>query len=212
MDGTIIVHSFMIMFKNNKHHWYDGWIYDLFIAPYQDKLYSTILDLVEPNSSILDVGCATGRLAKFAAGSCRSYVGIDPSEKNIIRARKSAYDGEFIHIDVQTFADSSMDKFDYSIITFVIHEVAAEMRMDIIESMKKVSREIIIGDYLIPRPAGRWKYSTEVIEFLAGPDHYSNFKNYEQHGGLEGIVKKNNLNAVREIKNKPYGTHVLLLE
>ena len=47
----------------NKNHWYDGWFYDTIIAPNQDKLFGQIEKLIEPKSSIIDVGCGTGRLA-----------------------------------------------------------------------------------------------------------------------------------------------------
>jgi len=41
----------------NEHHWYDGWFYDSFIAPNQDKLFGQIKNLIEPQSIIIDVGC-----------------------------------------------------------------------------------------------------------------------------------------------------------
>ena len=34
----------------NKDHWYDGWFYDNFIAPNQDRLFGQIKNLIEPNS------------------------------------------------------------------------------------------------------------------------------------------------------------------
>ena len=46
----------------NKNHWYDGWFYDTIIAPNQDKLFGQIKDLVGSQSTVIDVGCGTGRL------------------------------------------------------------------------------------------------------------------------------------------------------
>ena len=43
----------------NKYHWYDGRFYDTFIAPNQDKLFGQIIDLIQPNSDIIDIGCGT---------------------------------------------------------------------------------------------------------------------------------------------------------
>ncbi|MDO9257317.1 MAG: hypothetical protein Q7U54_17490 [Bacteroidales bacterium] len=40
----------------NKTHWYDGWYYDTVIAPNQDKLFQQIKNLIEPQSTIIDVG------------------------------------------------------------------------------------------------------------------------------------------------------------
>jgi hypothetical protein len=49
----------------NKTHWYDGWFYDLLIAPNQDKLFQQIKNIIEPNKNIIDVGCGTGRFSLY---------------------------------------------------------------------------------------------------------------------------------------------------
>ena len=71
----------------NKHHWYDGWFYDTLIASNQNRLFAQIKNLVNPQSSIIDVGCGTGRFEFTLADKCKSVLGIDISERNIIRAR-----------------------------------------------------------------------------------------------------------------------------
>jgi 2-polyprenyl-3-methyl-5-hydroxy-6-metoxy-1,4-benzoquinol methylase len=73
---------------NNKHHWYDGCFYDTFIAPNQDKLFGQIKNIIEPQSTIIDVGCGTGHLEFSLADKCKSVLGIDLSEKNIATANK----------------------------------------------------------------------------------------------------------------------------
>jgi len=70
----------------NKNHWYDGWFYDSFIAPNQDKLFGQIKNLIEPDSRIIDVGCGTGRLEFALADKCRSVLRIDLSKRNIDKA------------------------------------------------------------------------------------------------------------------------------
>ncbi|HPN36845.1 MAG TPA: class I SAM-dependent methyltransferase [Melioribacteraceae bacterium] len=76
------------MFKN-KNHWYDGWFYDKFIAPNQDRMFGIIKDLIKPNSLIIDVGCGTGRFSYSIADKSSKVVGIDLSEKNIKQANKN---------------------------------------------------------------------------------------------------------------------------
>ena len=70
----------------NKYHWYDGWFYDVVIAPNQDKLFEQVKNLIEPGSRVIDIGCGTGRLEFAIAGKCQFVLGIDLSEKNIDRA------------------------------------------------------------------------------------------------------------------------------
>ena len=59
----------------NKYHWYDGWFYDKVIAPNQDKLFGQITSLIEPESSVIDIGCGTGRLAFALAINAKLFWG-----------------------------------------------------------------------------------------------------------------------------------------
>ena len=54
----------------NKEHWYDGWFYGRWIAPNQDRLFGQIKNLLPPNSTVIDVGCGTGRLAFTLVDKC----------------------------------------------------------------------------------------------------------------------------------------------
>ena len=51
----------------------------------------------------------------------------------------------------------------------------------------------------------------QVVEFLAGKDHYNNFKNFSANGGLYGLVGGTELRVVQEINNKPVTNQLLLL-
>ncbi|HKJ80929.1 MAG TPA: class I SAM-dependent methyltransferase, partial [Ignavibacteriaceae bacterium] len=74
------------MAEFNNDHWYDGWFYDKFIAPNQDRLFGEIKNLIDAESKILDVGCGTGRFSFFIKDNCNSILGIDLSKRNISRA------------------------------------------------------------------------------------------------------------------------------
>ena len=73
----------------NKKHWYDGWFYDLFIAPNQDTLFGQINSIIEPDKKIIDIGCGTGRFSFYFSGNSKSVLGIDLSRKNIKRANRN---------------------------------------------------------------------------------------------------------------------------
>lgn len=77
--------------------------------------------------------------------------------------------------------------------------------------IKRQASKIIIGDYLVPRPAGFWSNITEVIEFIAGADHYRNFKNYCANGGIHFLAKMAGLTILSEIKYKPANKHIVVL-
>ena len=63
----------------NKYHWYDGGFYDRFIAPNQRELFMQIIELIKPESTIIDVGCGTGFFSFSVADKCKTVLGIDLS-------------------------------------------------------------------------------------------------------------------------------------
>ncbi len=202
---------------NDKKHWYDGLIYDKFIAPNQDKLFGEIINIIEPNSSVLDVGCGTGRLALKFAGNFNSVTGIDLSSKNIKVANENLKQTQlknvkFIHGSAIDLQNIIKQKFDYAVITYVIHEMPPADRVKVLREMKQVANKIIIGDYITPTPKTLWGKLNVVVEFLAGRDHYNNFKLFVKSGGLLNLITKANLKLVKEIKNKPQTAHLVMVE
>ncbi|MBK7105231.1 MAG: class I SAM-dependent methyltransferase [Ignavibacteriae bacterium] len=201
---------------NDKKHWYDGIFYDKIIAPNQDKMFEQIKRIVGKDNSVLDIGCGTGRLAFQLSDHCRKIVGIDLSSKNISVA-KSNHNGnfknvEFVHGDIKKISSGDSEKFDFAILTYVIHEVPEKERLELLSAIKKVSNKIIIGDYITPTPNSFGGKLIVVVEYLAGKDHYNNFKNYVKNGGLDYLIKEANLKKISEIKNQPQTSHLVVLE
>jgi hypothetical protein len=95
--------------------------------------------------------------------------------------------------------------------TYVIHEVNEEERVKLLKDISHVADKIIIGDYLVPRPDGFWAVLNEVVEFVAGSEHYRNYKNYVRNGGLQDLADKAGLKIIQEIKNKPSTSHLVVL-
>ena len=150
----------------NKNHWYDGWFYDKIIAPNQDKLFSQIKSLIEPDSEIIDVGCGTGRLEFTLAEKSKSVFGIDLSKRNIDRANLSLLQHpdvkiSFQHNNLSEIISNGNVHFDFAILTYVIHEINAEERGNLLIDIAQVSDKIIVGDYLVPRPKGFGSYFSE---------------------------------------------------
>ncbi len=201
---------------NDKKHWYDGIFYDKFIAPNQDKMFEQIKEIIHSESTVLDVGCGTGRLAFQLSNHCKKIVGIDLSSKNISVAN-SNHNGnyknvDFIHGNLADMKEKFSEKFDFSILTYVIHEVPENERLELISTIKNVSSKIIIGDYITPTPKTFLGKINVVVEYLAGNDHYNNFKNYVKNGGIDYIIKASNLKKIKEIKNQPKTSHIVFLE
>lgn len=199
----------------NKIHWYDGWFYDKLIAPNQDRMFGEIKNLIQPNSSVLDVGCGTGRFSFSVADKVSKVVGVDLSSKNISTANQTLNKNpnnkiSFLHTTLSDLI-SKQQHFDYAVITYVIHEVNPEERIPLLKEMMNLADKIIIGDYLVPISKNFWSVLNEVVEFLAGKEHYTNFKDFVKIGGLQSLTKQAELKIISEIKNKPSTIQIALL-
>lgn len=205
------------MCTKNKNHWYDGWFYDTLIAPNQDRLFTGIKKLIGPGSSVIDIGCGTGRFSFTAADRCGSVLGIDLSSRNINRAnlilsRNPVDNISFRHCSAADILMENEKRFDFAVMTYVIHEVNPGERTELLRDMARLADKIILGDYLYPRPGGFWSGVNEIVEFAAGREHYRNFKSYLNEGGLKGLAESAGLNVIKEIKNFPLTSHIVMLE
>jgi SAM-dependent methyltransferase len=201
----------------NKKHWYDGWFYDTVIAPNQDKLFIQISDQITDQSTIIDIGCGTGRLEFFLSGKCKSLLGIDLSKRNIERAKQTLIKNpderiSFKHGNPGEVIKSGSLKFDYAILTYVIHEVNEDERIDLLREISLMADKIIIGDYMVPGPEGLAGFLSETIEFVAGREHYRNYKSYISNGGIVSLAEKAGLKVINEISGQQRINHIVVLE
>ena len=199
----------------NKNHWYDGWFYDKMIAPNQDRIFREIKKVIQPNSTIIDVGCGTGRFSFSVAHNVKSVVGIDLSSKNIETANQTLQKNpnskiSFFHTNLVNLK-SQNHHFDYAVMTYVIHEVNPEQRIALLKEMAQIADKIIIGDYLVPVNKGFWSVLNIIVEYLAGKEHYTNFKDFVANGGLFRLTENAGLKIISEIKDKPVTSQLLVL-
>jgi len=202
---------------NDKKHWYDGLFYDKLIAPNQDRLFKQIKNIIPKGSTVLDVGCGTGRLAFQFAEHCKSIVGLDLSSKNISLANTNLKSNpknniSFVHGDINKLKKDNLPKFNFAIITYVIHEIPENERISLLNDIHSIAEKIIIGDYITPTPKSLWGKVNIVVEFLAGKEHYHNFKSYVNNDGIDYLVKESTLAKIIEIKNKPKTSHLVVVE
>ena len=198
----------------NKYHWYDGGFYDRFIAPNQRELFMQIIELIKPESTIIDVGCGTGFFSFSVADKCKTVLGIDLSARNIDKANqnltkrptnKLSFKNAYLH----DLISQGNRHFDYAVMTYVIHEVNEEERIPLLKEIAEVADKIIIGDYLIPCPNDFAGKIVKIVEFIAGAEHYRNFRTYEANGGIQYLADKAGLSIMTEIKN--HTNHIAVL-
>jgi SAM-dependent methyltransferase len=200
----------------NKDHWYDGRFYDLVIAPNQDTIFAQVTRAIWNGSTVLDVGCGTGRLAFQLADKCKRVDGVDLSKRNISVAIDKLFGHPspnifFHHSNVFQFLRETETRYDYAVLTYVLHEMDETVRQSLLEALSKVAHEIIVVDYLAPQPRNFTGIVNELIEYVAGWGHYRNFKSFLAAGGLAGLAKRVGLTIVKEERNQSSANHLLVV-
>jgi SAM-dependent methyltransferase len=200
---------------DNKDHWYDGRFYDVCIAPNQDRVFRQIGNLISDQSSVLDVGCGTGRLAFQLADKCTRIDGVDLSRRNVEIARQKLAKRPsgviaFHHADILHFLKGSGREYDYSVLTYVLHEMQIGDRISTVHALAAATRRLIIVDYLVPQPRTLTGVLNTLVERAAGQEHYRNFRTFTGANGLAGLLRGAGLTIVEENRGSPAGAHIVV--
>jgi ubiquinone/menaquinone biosynthesis C-methylase UbiE len=147
-----------------------------------------IFCFIPAEAHVLDIGCGTGGFAIKLADHCRHVTGVDISKNKSIWQKKRLAEQKienvnFIHADGGQFDKLSDQKFDLGVLSFVLHEIDHQCRLSVLSAAINVVSRIIILDYHTPHPESFLGQTTRMIEFVAGKEHFRNFKDY-----LHGMV------------------------
>ena len=147
---------------------------------------------------VLDLCCGTGSLtAMLAAVGCQA-IGIDGSPTMLSFAQRKYSDVKFQLMDATRLPFDR--EFDAAVISLALHEMPAHIRDQVWDSMRRAVRpqgRLIALDYAIPRSKGIWaRVARSLVEqdersFLTiHREHYQNFQEFMQNGGLSTWVQK----------------------
>ena len=149
---------------------------------------------------MLDVCCGTGGLVLHCARLGIRAAGVDMDPRVIAvaeqkREKRGLGNASFQVANALNLPFES-DLFDYASISMSIHEVESAERDRIIAEMRRVVRAegaLVFIDYKIPLPRIPSSYTSRVVELVAGRPHNRCFRDYMQHGGLNGLLQRNGL-------------------
>ena len=172
---------------------YTAKVYDRILFPFIRPVRNRVLSLVKQYryQSILDVCCGTGDQLKLLKEHGFEGEGIDLSDAMLQVAGKGKYKADCIHQDAEQMHYDNA-KFDLVMTAFSLHEKPYASARKIIEEMVRVTSEngnILIVDYELTKKTSLLsKMLIYFIEWVAGGEHYRNFRSYIQKGGLPELL------------------------
>jgi ubiquinone/menaquinone biosynthesis C-methylase UbiE len=147
---------------------------------------------IKKQDKILDVCCGTGAQASLFSKKSDSVYAIDLDQRMIEFALKRKNKVSF-GVAYAEYLPFPSDFFDIVSISLALHEKDEQLRKAVVSEIKRVVKKngkIIIVDYNMPLS---FSFLIKTIERLAGEHHFRCFNNYLLKGGLETILKENNL-------------------
>lgn len=176
-------------------------IYRYLIDPMLNSSHACASSLVNAKEKVLDVACGNGTLALLIQKRTGSSVtGIDLDADKINEAKRlaqkiNANGVEFLLMDATDLSPFGEKEFDTGVISMAMHQFSPAEGKKVLLEMKRVCRRIIVVDYAWPIKAGFPKWLTQTIEWIAGGDHYRNFKQYMRNGGIHTLLNETGITA-----------------
>jgi len=192
---------------------YSAKFYDRLLSPFIRAIRIRVLSLVKKYhyQSILDVCCGTGDQLKLLKKHGFNGEGIDISDAMLSVTKKGEYPVDCFHQDA-TQMQYEEAKFDLVMTSFALHEKDHAAAHKIVREMLRVTAEgkdILIVDYeLGEKTSSVSKMLIYFIEWLAGREHFRNFKSYIKKGGLPELLSGCGL---QELERHYFAQHGIIL-
>lgn len=176
--------------------------YKIFIDPVLSDLRIATSKLLSAQLNIIDVACGTGSLAFELSKKAKSVTGIDTSESMIKTANQTKnklgiQNVVFQFVDATDLSLFKTNEFDIATISLALHQFDTQTGLQMLKELKRIARKTLIVDYTYPLPANYYKQLTWFIEWMAGGDHYRNFRTYQEIGGIDAYLKLLNLQVIK---------------
>ena len=127
--------------------------YNLIALPLS-RIRDKVVDMAEAEkgSTVLDVCAGTGSQAfAFGRRGC-NVVGIDLSEDMLkVARRRNRHGNVTFEVADATRMPFEDDYFDVSCISMALHDMPHEVRQQVLDEMRRVSKRTVIADYNIPK-------------------------------------------------------------
>lgn len=188
---------------------YLNW-YDILISPLLSGQRKYIISQVEVGRSVIEIGCGTGQLAQeLSENGITDYLGVDIAPEMISIARQKFKNKGFKFIATDFLDLVCTTRYDYAILPMIIHSIDKETAQRIIRKASTIVDKIIIADYVTPQPKNTKAILVRIIEWLAGKEHYGNFKKFNKTGGILFYAHPSEYDVVNVISHHVFSIIIL---
>jgi ubiquinone/menaquinone biosynthesis C-methylase UbiE len=164
------------------------------------RICAAELSGVKAGGRVLDVCCGTGDQVFHYEQKGAIATGVDQEPSMIEVAERNRKRRGFNHATFRVASATGLPfldgYFDCASISLGLHEMERDERNGAVSEMKRVVKKrgvLMFIDFQVPLPKNIFAYGIRVVEFLAGRDNYTCFRDYLAQGGLKQILKENRL-------------------
>jgi SAM-dependent methyltransferase len=198
-------------------HYYDGAFYAWVLDPILKEVRNQILSQIPKDTYVVDMACGTGALAFELAKMGNRVIGVELSkamhhysQQKLSKIPLSNL--EFCYGDATNLPEFKTHQFDYAIFSMTLHEMPPTIRLQALQEAKRISKSIIIADYINPMPLNLSGLLVRIAEFFAGQQHYKGYKDYQRTGGLAALLQKLDLIVETRKKSPKHNIEVVVCQ
>jgi len=164
----------------------------------------------------LDLCCGTGdQLKLLSKNGFKNLYGLDMSLDMLKVAQKGNDKIKFYEEDA-TKTSFPNNFFDFIIISFAIHEKNRPDQKNIIKEAHRILKQsgiMLILDYDFNKKTGPLvKITINIIERIAGREHFYNFKNYLRNNALLNLIDSQKFKNLENKKRSFKGVSISLYQ
>ncbi|WCN15065.1 methyltransferase domain-containing protein [Marinomonas mediterranea] len=163
-------------------------------------LRKELIELVEENATLLEVGCGTGDLLFKSAHKISSGYGVDVDQEMIgfAELKRKATNLNHLSFECNDALKMAPRQFDIATSTLCLHELPKQKACDLLKMMIDSSNMVLVADYTEAKST-LGKISIEFDELISG--HYRNYKNYRRFGEIPSYAEEVGAIVKQEIKS-----------
>jgi len=191
-------------------------IYDpIFYFALRPIRLKVMYELIEyKGKDILDLCCGTGNQLKILSKNGFEHLYcLDNSRAMLNRARKKQFNINAYHEDA-TRTHLRDNSFDVIIVSFALHEKDRKTEEALLKEAHRIIKTnglLLIVDYIFDtQSSGFTKMLINLIERIAGGEHFINFKSYMKNHGISSLIKEEKFKLIKHCRMTS-GTVILAL-